>query len=221
VAFGLAWIDSGFLCLLPLAGIVPTIVMAMWGDNIGRRLLTICVSLGVIYWFMIAAVNAWKCHQSIRPITALGGGVSITGDGMGVFSGPAGVTSVTLETQNVGDGELEKVGKSLGEFRQMVDLSLRGSRVTDAGLAHLSSMRSVTNVDVSATRIGDAGIVQLRRICPNVWRLNLDSTRISDIGLGQLPTFEGLGHVRVTNTSVSKEAVEELKRRMPDLRVDE
>jgi hypothetical protein len=221
VAFGLAWIDSGFLCLLPLAGIVPAIIMATWRDSIGWRLITIGLSLGVVSEFMITAVNVWSCHQAVLPIKAIGGSVFITGDGMGVFSGPAGVISITLETKNVGDAELEKVGTSFEKFRQMTRLSLRGSRVTDAGSAHLSSIKSVNEMDVSVTRIGDAGIVQLRRICPRVSSLNLDSTGISDVGLVQLRAFERLRHVRVTNTSISKRAVQELKRRMPDLEVDE
>jgi hypothetical protein len=40
--------------------------------------------------------------------------------------------------------------------------------VTDAGLVHLKSLRNLKCIDLSGTKVTDAGIAQLRRALPGL-----------------------------------------------------
>ena len=118
----------------------------------------------------------------------------------------------------------------------LVDLDLsENSRLSDAGMMHLSGLKKLKKLNLWSVPIGDAGVRELADLTDLAW-LNLDntqltddglgalrgmsqlkflhlgSTQISDTGLSALSDLTGLKDLKVTRTAVTEEGVSELKK---------
>ncbi len=49
-----------------------------------------------------------------------------------------------------------------------VELRIGGPNVTDVGLVHLKGLRSLRSLDLSGTKVTDAGVADLQRALPNL-----------------------------------------------------
>jgi hypothetical protein len=98
-------------------------------------------------------------------------GVDYVANVVGVNLVPRGFTS----PNGANDATLEHVGR----LRRTELLNLRGTAITDAGLAYLKDLTGLRQLDLAQTQIGDAGLAHLKRL--NKLRcIQLGGPRISD-----------------------------------------
>ena len=105
----------------------------------------------------------------------LAGTVAIDGR---VPSHPALV--VDLHQTRASDDDL-----AMFEGQAVRSLNLYGTKITDAGLAHLTGLSDLQTLNLNDTAIGDAGLESLRGL-PRLRELSLFHTRITDAGLAHL-----------------------------------
>src|SRR5262249_13797928 len=79
---------------------------------------------------------------------------------------------------------LDSLRKRIGDdwlipFDEITTVNLRGSRLTDAELVHLSGLQNLKSLDLSGTKVTDAGMAQLAKLT-NLEHLDLASTEITD-----------------------------------------
>lgn len=106
----------------------------------------------------------------------------------------------------------------LAECKELRTLYLGGARLGDAGLLALKKLTKLEVLDVSNNAaISDAGMAHLAEM-PKLEQLYLGGTAITDKGLEALRPLEGLMRLHVTNTRISSPAAEKFEREMPNLR---
>ncbi|MHC4406881.1 MAG: leucine-rich repeat domain-containing protein [Planctomycetota bacterium] len=82
-------------------------------------------------------------------------------------------------------------------------LDLTGTRVTDAGLAEVAALRGLSHVLLCGTAITDVGVAQLLAL-EQLSVLHLDYTAITDEGLQTLARLPRLQELRLADTCVTK-----------------
>jgi len=118
---------------------------------------------------VIEQFRAWG--KVVAPFEALGARVTATGgDDAGRFAGREGVRDIHFG-ENVGDDELARLIKLMESFPNLDTIVLEGPKVTDAGLAHLKSLKQLRRLILHNTRATDKGKANLRRELPNLERL--------------------------------------------------
>jgi len=73
----------------------------------------------------------------------------------------------------------------LKDLPYLEELSLRTTRVTDAGLVHVGRLKRLKRLDLSRTRITDSGLKELYPL-KRLATLNLDGTDVSPQGVSSL-----------------------------------
>jgi len=119
-------------------------------------------------------------------------------------------------------------------------LDYNQSKITDAGLVHLSGMTRLEWLDLTGCKITGRGLAslqemkQLKRLClgwtqvddigleviagfPKLESLELHQTRVTDAGLVHLRDLKNLRKLSVIGTAVTPQAVDELKKAIPTL----
>jgi hypothetical protein len=145
------------------------------------------------------------------------------------------VKSVGL-TGGAGDAEFAQVGR-LGA---LVQLSLDGTDLSDAGLARLKDLSSLERLDIRSDRVTDAGLVHLKwllklsylklscsqvsdsgmaelKVLTHLAALHLDDTPITDSGLARLKGLTNLTELDVSGTQVTDVGMTELQQALPGL----
>ena len=116
-----------------------------------------------------------------------------------------------LATAKVTDAHLEQV-KALGP--KVAILNLRGTEVTDAGLAHLAGLTGLVKLHLEKTKVTDAGLEHLKGL-ENLESLNLYGTEVTDAGLAHLEGLKKLKKLYLWQTKVTDEGVNKLKTAVP------
>jgi Leucine-rich repeat (LRR) protein len=84
----------------------------------------------------------------------------------------------------------------LATVRQLVELDLSTTQITDAGLAHLKTLPSLARLHLyNCPKITDAGLTHLQEL-PGLVRLSLQFSKITDEGVVAFQT--AAPHVRLT-----------------------
>ncbi|MDA7527666.1 hypothetical protein N8590_01620 [bacterium] len=92
------------------------------------------------------------------------------------------------------------------------------TKLTDAGLAHLRGLTSLTTLNLSSDKITDAGLAHLKGLT-NLTTLNLSGTKITDAGLVHLKGLANLTWLKLISTRVSYAGVKELQASLPDCKI--
>lgn len=106
----------------------------------------------------------------------------------------------------------------LKDIATLTDLNLGGAPITDAGLAHLKGLVNLTRLHLENTKITDAGLAHLKGLTKLTY-LNLFGTAVSDAGLENLKGLTGLRHLYVWQTKVTDAGVAALKKALPNVDV--
>ncbi|MFP6613292.1 MAG: leucine-rich repeat domain-containing protein [Pirellulales bacterium] len=92
----------------------------------------------------------------------------------------------------------------------VVAVSLKGTKVTDAGLVHLKRLTSLKILDLSNTKVTDAGLVHLKGLT-KLEKLSLNDTKVTDAGLEHLKGLTKLESLSLWDTKVTDAGLEHLK----------
>lgn len=115
---------------------------------------------------VVEQMRAWG--KAVAPFEALGARVSATGgDDMGRLAGREGVSRIMF-SENVGDVELARLVKRMEQFPNLDTVVLEGPKVTDAGLAHLKSLKQLRKLLLYNTRVTEKGKADLQQELSNL-----------------------------------------------------
>jgi CheY-like chemotaxis protein len=112
-----------------------------------------------------------------------------------------------LLATRISDVELATLLCSLNDLRF---LSLADTRVTDAGLRHLTRLHALQELHLDDTEVTDEGLKTLANL-PQLQILDLKRTKISDAGLVHLKPLQNLRGLYLTGTAIGDGALEHLR----------
>jgi Zn-dependent protease len=124
-------------------------------------------------------------------------------DGSGIY------TALNLRGCHVGDEEMALV--EVFNDDHFVRLDVSRTRITDAGLHHLSVLTGLRRLSLEDTRIGDAGLRHLAGLV-RLEELSLAGTRVTDAGLGHLEGMQSLESLSLSRTAVTDAGIASLMR---------
>jgi hypothetical protein len=104
-------------------------------------------------------------------------------------------------------------------MKNLTNLQLSHSRVTDKGLVHLKGLTKMTILDLDGCKVGDEGLKNLTEMKNLKW-LILGDSNVSDDGLKYLQGLRKLSLLRLSGSKVSTDAKQQLKRSILSLNVD-
>jgi hypothetical protein len=96
--------------------------------------------------------------------------------------------AIYLTNTQAGDTDLLHLAKLDRPEQRSLSLYLKGTKVSDAGLAHLRPLTWLHDLDLRDTKVADAGLTHLAPL-GDLWQLDLSGTNVTDAGLGHLATF--------------------------------
>jgi Leucine-rich repeat (LRR) protein len=123
-------------------------------------------------------------------------------DGIDKFYG------VNLRGRDAGDQELALVAVFNDDHFQHVDVSR--TRLTDAGLRHLSGLKGLEILDLRDTWTGDDGLKHIAGLA-RLKVLHLSGTQVTDDGLADLERMQNLQWLSLSRTAVTDAAVDHLR----------
>jgi hypothetical protein len=110
--------------------------------------------------------------------------------------------NASIAEKHFGDAELAQLGPLSSNLRW---LDLAGTKVSDAGMAYVSSMSNLTRLHVERTSLTDQGLARLATL-PKLQYLNLYGTEITDRGLSSLNSLPELKQLYLWQTKVTPAA---------------
>ena len=107
---------------------------------------------------------------------------------------------------------LKKLGAEIEQDDQgrAVELNLRRTKGTDAGLAHLKGLPNLRELNLESTQVSDAGLVHLKGLT-GLKTLRLGGTKVTDAGLVQLKGLANLTDLKLSRTQVTDAGLVHLK----------
>ncbi len=94
-------------------------------------------------------------------------------------------------------------------------VTLEGSQIADAELAHLEDLTQVKNLHLNGTQITDAGLEHLKCM-KELEFLEFNDSQITDTGLERLKVLRKLVILELNDTQVTDEGIEKLRQALPD-----
>ena len=119
-----------------------------------------------------------------------------------------------LRGRDLTDDGLANVAK-LGN---VVELNLRDTKITSAGLVHLKGLAKLTRLHLERTNVGDEGIANLTKLTTLEY-LNLYGTKITDKSLDHLAGLKNLRQLYVWQTDVTDAGIAKFKKALPAVSV--
>jgi internalin A len=95
-----------------------------------------------------------------------------------------------------------KAEKIAGWFQNLTDLSLGGTKITDAGLKDIAKMQQLTDLSLNETKITDAGIKDIAKL-QKLTYLNLEFTEITDAGIKDIAKLRNLTTLYLGGTKIT------------------
>ena len=106
----------------------------------------------------------------------------------------------------------------IADIASITSLSLNGLDKTDAMLSHVSKLRNLEQLNVRVSRITDKGLDPLVSL-PRLRSLDLTQTRVTDDGLKLLAGSRSLRTLHVALTQVTQKGIAEVRADRPDLEI--
>ena len=118
-------------------------------------------------------------------------------------SGPVSETPVVkqlkLDNTETDDAALEKICR---ENPELVELTLGGTKITDAGLTYLPLLKKLRKIRLSNTAVTDSGMLSLAG-CERLEDVDLSQTKIGDLGVWELVKLPRLKNLNLYLTLVT------------------
>lgn len=119
-----------------------------------------------------------------------------------------------LENSALTDAGLEP----LSGATRIGDLTITGSRMTDAGLRHLAPLTSLWKLRLGRSAITDAGLAPLESL-KSLETLSLTETELTDFSVETLAGFPSLKSLNLDRSGISPAGVERLKEALPKAQI--
>ncbi len=94
-------------------------------------------------------------------------------------------------------------------LKQLQELNLDGTKVTDAGLEHLKGLTQLRTLNLSGTTITDSGLKHLQSFT-ELQKVNLRGTKVTDAGLQHIAGLTQLQELNLTHTRVTDAGLQHL-----------
>ncbi|MBC8869300.1 MAG: protein kinase [Planctomycetes bacterium] len=105
----------------------------------------------------------------------------------------------------------------LSQCPALRQLHLNSTQISDSGLVPLTGLRSLWTLEIAETQITDQGMDHLAKL-PSLEELNVSSTAVGDAGVARLVNCRNLRELSVSWTQISDEGLAQLAS-LPKLRV--
>ena len=99
----------------------------------------------------------------------------------------------------------------------MTGLELRNTKITDAGLKELKSLKSLTALYVGGTKLSDVGMDEISKMTA-LEMLDLSDTNITDQGLKKITNLKSLW-LFLSGSKVTEKGVKDFKKVLPKCRI--
>jgi hypothetical protein len=107
-----------------------------------------------------------------------------------------------------------------GPIKEVIGIDLSGSGITDSDISRLKLewLPDVRTLDLRGTKVTDAGLASLRKL-PKLRTLDLEGLSVTDAGLASLGQLDDLLSLNVARTAVTEEGLLMLLRVRPALKM--
>jgi len=215
-----------FLAALVLSWLLTRRIIVRWKRRMEpteKLLLGVCVFAAL--FFVVAGVSIGAAYVYRQFTHQLGSAISETVDAFEEGRERASETEETVaERPETRISEQRKLaildlgGKvdvdEQNPHTPIVGVDLSNTEVTDANLAHLEALASLTTLDLSNTDITDAGLHYLKGLT-HLRVLDISWTKITDEGLQHVKVLTELEQLILPHDRVAVDAVSELKDALP------
>lgn len=123
--------------------------------------------------------------------------------------GLAKLKSLRLDNAQITDNGIKKL-KQHGTLNKLEFLVLSGTKITDAGLAHLQEMDNLKRLYLRETQTGDDGLKYLSGLT-NLEAIILNDTKITGAGMVHLKGLKKLKLLYMQNTGITDNGLKQLK----------
>ena len=179
-----------------------------WFQITLRTIVLVVTVCGVLCASAAIHYNSYIRQESAR--------LRIEEQGWSVAKRGSGDWSVACGNAALGDEHFAALAEHLPALPS-VRLRLNGSQVTDKGLEHLRGLNNLFFIDLSGTKVSDAGLPNLTSA--TLRSLDLTSTRVTDIGLRAI-SIHDLETLSLSNTQIGDRGLLQLpKSRLSTLRL--
>jgi len=121
---------------------------------------------------------------------------------------PAPVRALRLDNQETDDAELATICR---DYPELVELTLGGTKVTDAGLVNLTQLKKLRKIRLSKTAITDSGMSDLAK-CEYLEDVDVSQTKIGDFGVWELRALPRLKNLNLYLTLVTDQGLDSFRR---------
>ena len=143
---------------------------------------------------------------------------SIKKNGGLVLPSPGGENQWDIQFQLRGRDLTDDGLADVARLGNVVELNLRDTKITSAGLVHLKGLAKLTRLHLERTNVGDEGIANLTKLTTLEY-LNLYGTKITDKSLDHLAGLKKLRQLYVWQTDVTDAGIAKLKKTLPAVSV--
>ena len=143
---------------------------------------------------------------------------SIKKNGGLVLPSPGGENQWDIQFQLRGRDLTDDGLADVARLGNVVELNLRDTKITSAGLVHLKGLAKLTRLHLERTNVGDEGIPNLTKLTTLEY-LNLYGTKITDKSLDHLAGLKNLRQLYVWQTDVTDAGIAKFKKALPAVSV--
>ena len=136
---------------------------------------------------------------------------SIKKNGGLVLPSPGGRNQWDIQFQLRGRDLTDDGLADVARLGNVVELNLRDTKITSAGLVHLKGLAKLTRLHLERTNVGDEGIANLTKLTTLEY-LNLYGTKITDKSLDHLAGLKNLRQLYVWQTDVTDAGIAKFKK---------
>ncbi|HLB75219.1 MAG TPA: hypothetical protein VJJ98_14455, partial [Sedimentisphaerales bacterium] len=196
----------------------PVLVMAaiatvffFRGQGVGEQLRAMAAEGAAAYQeevrgpgWYVKLAEKYKLPAMRRPVRF--SSRTVTDEDMAVVGRADTLLAVDLYGSKISDAGMAH----LAGLTKLQTLLLTNTKIGDAGLAHLAGLTKMQSLFLTNTKIGDEGLVHLKKLKNLRW-LNLSGTEVTDEGLALLCGFGNLEHLDLGSTRVTDASLAHLK----------
>jgi hypothetical protein len=104
-------------------------------------------------------------------------------------------------------------------LRQLQGLAFKNTEISDTGLKHIGAITNLIDLDLWGTKVTDVGLKYLAGLT-KLQSLGLRDTKVTDSGLNHLKPLVNLRQLELSGTRVTDNGVKKLQEALPNCRIE-